>query len=475
MSECTTTTTNVTTTIRSVTDEVPSLIASNENKNFNSEKNSNSSQKELRERRSSSSSFASDSSSSDSITTFTINQNKDDDDASSNDDTNLDWANLQQRLHTLRRLMPSISLSSSDDGSGVVLPTAECQVCLEESSIRPLSCCSSTVCSSCIYSHLSSHISEAQIRIACPSCPHILTREEILLLLLEKDTNGEIAERYKRFYADINREPHIKTCPQCCAIKQIDKNLFQGVRLRKNIPRRVTCDECQFEWCFYCHAPWHSKMTCKEYREGEKLLRVWAAKTDNNQQNAQRCPRCKVFISRNGGCPHMICSKCHCDFCYNCGKKRMGFKFLGSHESRYSPFGCKYNLYPDKPILRYTVRGLIAGAATLAAPVAAVGAVALLAVGTTIGAPTYGTYRLVKHIRNRRRARHLRSQSTPSTLSEDNPNDTEDDDFIRAVEASLLTFKEEMEKREDSPRNHIDESDSDSLDVYSTHDQQSAD
>jgi E3 ubiquitin-protein ligase RNF217 len=37
-------------------------------------------------------------------------------------------------------------------------------------------------------------------------------------------------------------------------------------------------------------------MTCKEYREGEKLLRAWAVQTDNNQQNAQQCPRCKVRI-----------------------------------------------------------------------------------------------------------------------------------------------------------------------------------
>jgi E3 ubiquitin-protein ligase RNF217 len=162
--------------------------------------------------------------------------------------------------------------------------------------IRPLSCCLSSVCSSCIYSHLSSHICEAQIRISCPSCPHIFTREEILSILSDTDENGEISEKYKRFYADINREAHIKTCPQCCAIKEIDKNLFEGIRWRKNIPRHVICNECQFAWCFYCHAPWHEKMSCKEYRDGEKLLRAWASQTNNNQQNAQRCPRCKVAI-----------------------------------------------------------------------------------------------------------------------------------------------------------------------------------
>ncbi|CAF1043302.1 unnamed protein product [Rotaria sordida] len=455
----TTTTTNLTPSILYVPDQASSLILSNQKDIINMEKNSNSSEQKLRERHPSSSSVISSSSSTDSLTSFTANQEKVDEDASSNDDTNVDWAHFQERLHTVRLLMHSHSLSSSDDASVAILPISECQVCLEESSIRPLECCSSTVCSTCIYSHLSSHITEAKIRISCPSCIHIFTREEILSLLLEKDHNGSMAERYKRFYADINRERHIKTCPQCCALKEIDKNLFQGVRWRKNIPRRVTCNECQFEWCFYCHAPWHNKMTCKEYREGEKLLREWASQTDNNQHNAQQCPRCKVFISRNGGCPHMICSKCHCDFCYNCGKRRLGMKFLGSHESRFSPFGCKYNLYPDKPILRYTVRGLVAGAATLAAPVAAVGAVALLAVGTTIGAPTYGTYRLVKHIRNKKRARRLRSQSTLSSVTEDSSNVTEDDDFTRAIEASLETYKEEMEKREELLKTQIFESD----------------
>ena len=98
----------------------------------------------------------------------------------------------------------------------------------------------------------------------------------------------------------------------------------------------------------------------------------------------------------------MICSKCQCDFCYNCGRRRLGMKFLGSHESRYSPFGCKFNYYPNKPIIRHTVRGLVAGAA--------VGAVALLAVGTTIAAPTYGTYRLVKHFKAKREQRRRKQQ-----------------------------------------------------------------
>jgi hypothetical protein len=153
----------------------------------------------------------------------------------------------------------------------------------------------------------------------------------------------------------------------------------------------------------------------------------------------------------------MVCSKCQCDFCYNCGRRRLGMKFLGSHESRFSPLGCKYNLYPDKPILRHTVRGLIAGAATLAIPVAAVGAVALLAIGTTIGAPTYGTYRLVKHIRSqrqqRRRRHHMETQSTTNDSLSTYINGADQtiieiDHYQRALQASLITFREENHRRE---------------------------
>jgi len=190
------------------------------------------------------------------------------------------------------------SLSLSNENPQTPISVGECKICLEESSLFPLSCCSSSICSKCLYNHLSTNISEGRIRIICPTCLHIFTREQILSLLSENDHDGNIAERYKRFYADVNGEAHIKTCPRCCAIKEIDKHLFEGIRWKRNIPRKVQCNECQFGWCFYCHAPWHEKMSCKEFQQGEKMLRLWAEQIDQNQHNAQKCPRCKVSLSK---------------------------------------------------------------------------------------------------------------------------------------------------------------------------------
>ncbi|CAF1600413.1 unnamed protein product [Adineta ricciae] len=373
--------------------------------------------------------------------------NNDDDDRSSYDEIN------QSEQLILHDLYPEVN-------------SVECEICFEDTSTDDqLPCCSSSICPNCVQLHLSTNINEGQIRILCPSCSHIFTHEEILLLLSKNDPNGKISERYKQFYADMNGELHIKTCPKCCSIKEIDKRLVEGIRWKKTIPRQVICEECQFEWCFFCHAPWHEKMSCKEYQKGEKMFRLWASQIDQNQHNAQKCPRCKVYISRNGGCPHMVCSKCQCDFCYSCGRRRLGVKFFGSHDSRYSPLGCKYNLYPNKPILRHTVRGLVTGVATLAVPVAIVGAMTILAVGTTIALPTYGTYRLIKHIRFKRyeRQRRQQTESIPrqwatndglstyvNGINERNTEENHDDDAMeRAIQASLVTFREETMRRDE--------------------------
>lgn len=65
--------------------------------------------------------------------------------------------------------------------------------------------------------------------------------------------------------------------------------------------------------------------------------------------------------------------------------------------------GCPYNLHPEKPWLRRTIRGAIATGVVVASPLIVVGAVT--AAVTVL--PTVGIYRLVKHVRHRRRTRTI--------------------------------------------------------------------
>lgn len=57
---------------------------------------------------------------------------------------------------------------------------------------------------------------------------------------------------------------------------------------------RVQCSECNYHWCFKCHAPWHEGLSCKQYRKGDRLLKSWAKEKIHGQLNAQQCPKCKV-------------------------------------------------------------------------------------------------------------------------------------------------------------------------------------
>jgi hypothetical protein len=64
-------------------------------------------------------------------------------------------------------------------------------------------------------------------------------------------------------------------------------------------------------------------------------------------------------------------------------------------------FGCPYNLHPEKPWLRRTIRGAIATGIVVASPLIVVGAVT--AAVTVL--PPIGIYKLVRHVNSRRRRR----------------------------------------------------------------------
>jgi hypothetical protein len=61
-------------------------------------------------------------------------------------------------------------------------------------------------------------------------------------------------------------------------------------------------------------------------------------------------------------------------------------------------FGCPYNLHPEKPWLRRTIRGVIATSIVVASPIIVVVAVT----GAVTVLPSIGIYKLIKRARSRR-------------------------------------------------------------------------
>jgi hypothetical protein len=79
----------------------------------------------------------------------------------------------------------------------------------------------------------------------------------------------------------------------------------------------MRCHACGTQFCYY-HSNAHTGRTCEEYREEiEKLDRL--AET-GAMKGSKACPKCGIMTDRTGGCQHMTCKRCGCDWCWSCGE-----------------------------------------------------------------------------------------------------------------------------------------------------------
>ncbi|XP_078584924.1 E3 ubiquitin-protein ligase RNF19A-like [Branchiostoma floridae x Branchiostoma japonicum] len=294
----------------------------------------------------------------------------------------------------------------------------ECGVCLETQALHRRPCCNFPVCDACLKQYFTTQVLQAIVKLYCCSseCQSTVSREEITFRL---DDDARL--KFQRYLVEANREPHVKTCPRCSEPMTVDKRLVS----KKDWPPEeamVKCKECSMVWCFPCHAPWHEGVNCRLYQKGDKLLKVWAKEECQGQVNAQKCPKCKIYIQRTSGCDHMTCTRCKTEFCYRCGDRFRDIRFMGNHYTKLSVFGCKYLYKAEKPVQRKMIRGAVLGGQLVAAPVLAglaVGAGSLLVGVGTFVLPVYGGYRLFKKYKavqaqkkRRRFQRQLRSQGT---------------------------------------------------------------
>jgi hypothetical protein len=319
-----------------------------------------------------------------------------------------------------------------------------CSICLEETFVNERMCCQFKACNACVNTYIQSKIMNCSKKVPMEclntECKIPITREEINDRMLKFDKQA--LNIYLNHLNELNSDANNKTCPKCCTMLNRDeyilkslnapnqasmpnenvalklntliasstslllKRKFEGSLKSRtsshNSLTKVQCAQCQFVWCFSCHAPWHESLKCSEYKKGDKLLKNWSREHQYGQQNAQVCPKCKVYIQRNSGCDTMNCSFCNTEFCYKCGCKFRHLRFIGDHYSRFSILGCKYRFYPDKPLKRKIIRGSVLSAKIASIPLIAgagivVGACALAA--STVAVPAYGSYKIIKHIK----------------------------------------------------------------------------
>jgi IBR domain, a half RING-finger domain len=153
-----------------------------------------------------------------------------------------------------------------------------------------------------------------------------------------KELCGEaLYKKYEEFYSKKSLEADInfRWCPQ----RNCD-----GFSLR-TVNNKLDCNKCFYEFCFLCAEPWHFEKPCSTV--GDKSFLKWVS-----SKRVKKCPNCYMIIQKDGGCPHMSCSKCNYSWCWLCGK---------SFEN-HSEFGCMFgntwmdlHLYPIFILMFYPV------------------------------------------------------------------------------------------------------------------------
>jgi hypothetical protein len=182
----------------------------------------------------------------------------------------------------------------------------DCPVCLESVPSRStliFPCCDYEVCKACVIQAMKVHMHN-QSQMKCLGCSAMPSSFSAFMQRIERYADPADALAWKTQLA-LKHVPDCRQCPNCDRIHAVD-------RASLAFPC-VTCKGCSHQFCFE-HGDAHAGRNCPppDSQHIESQMKITAI--------SKECPDCKVPIERGGGCPHMRCALCACDWCWTCGK-----------------------------------------------------------------------------------------------------------------------------------------------------------
>jgi len=223
---------------------------------------------------------------------------------------------LEKYFHDPDQLLKEAGLlmcGPNDEAEMKVNVASECLVCCTD--MEPNECCAMTcghvVCRDCWSSYLTMKITEGEVyRISCPASGCNLNVPDELV---KKLVDQVVFQKYLRFVTKsfVEDNSMITWCPFPRCANAITSAMVKG--------QIVQCG-CGYRFCFSCHHEAHSPASCDQVRQ-------WSRKCNDDSEtghwlgaNTKGCPRCNVFVEKNGGCNHMTCRQCSYEWCWMCTK-----------------------------------------------------------------------------------------------------------------------------------------------------------
>ncbi|XVF04976.1 hypothetical protein REPUB_Repub05bG0130100 [Reevesia pubescens] len=199
-----------------------------------------------------------------------------------------------------------------------------CVICLEDTdfgSMFSVDGCMHRYCFSCMKQHVEVKLLHGMV----PKCPHEGCKSELIVDSCIKFLTPKMIEQLKQRIREASIPVSEKVyCPypRCSAlmsrseVSEYAKDALVGAE--RSGARK--CLKCLGLFCINCKVPWHSNMTCQDYKRKNphppaEDLKLKSLATKNLWR---QCVKCNHIIELSEGCYHMTC-RCGYEFCYNCG------------------------------------------------------------------------------------------------------------------------------------------------------------
>ncbi|QIW94743.1 hypothetical protein AMS68_000261 [Peltaster fructicola] len=200
--------------------------------------------------------------------------------------------------------------------------------------VNPTESCTHLIntCTGCLRDYIDARLDDVRLLggIGCPECPAIMKQSDLEQVARKKAVLRFI-ELDQRRIADAT--PGWQWCLNpSCKSGQVHGELAksdavpsrQTRKSKKDEPavQPFICKACKMQYCVPCTAVWHKGQTCEQYQDkvDRRHAQDIAASSELVDRIAKDCPNptCKVKTEKDGGCPHIWCTRCMRDWCWNC-------------------------------------------------------------------------------------------------------------------------------------------------------------
>ncbi|XP_065575219.1 E3 ubiquitin-protein ligase arih1l-like [Artemia franciscana] len=193
-----------------------------------------------------------------------------------------------------------------------------CGICMNEQPSNKMGNaeCGHRFCRNCLCEYLSLKIVDEGVSqmVECPIFKYGISFDGTTVLDLVKDS--KVLLKYHQLITNsfVECNMFLRWCPGV--------GCNNGIRLDNFSSLTVQCN-CGEIFCFKCGLlGGHSPISCSIYNQ-------WIEKCNDEFEtlnwiavHTKRCPKCYVYIEKNGGCNQMVCKRVSCchEFCWVCRK-----------------------------------------------------------------------------------------------------------------------------------------------------------